>query len=70
MWDWRRYRNLWFVIQEKRARKLHKLMCGRVNLRSVLPPRDTFTLGIGLAFEVPEQVPHQSLRSLACVVCR
>ena len=27
-----------------------------MNLRSVLPPRDIFTLGIGLAFVVPEQV--------------
>ena len=44
------------MIHEKRARKLHKLLCGRVNLRSVLPPRDIFTSGIELAFVVPEQV--------------
>ena len=53
---WRFCRNLWFVIHEKRARKLHKLLCGRVNLRSVLPPRDIFASGIELAFVVPEQV--------------
>ena len=53
---WRFCRNLWIVIHEKRARKLHKLLCGRVNLRSVLPPRDIFASGNELAFVMPEQV--------------